>query len=603
MDRNLEIIVRESLDVRCDGTADCHRHYTIRNTIDDGVPLPHLLKAHLHRDSVVQSVHFEDGQQVSYTASCGAYQWDIDIFLDSANIGGLQSKILTIDYLWPNFLPHASASFYEREINVFHSFSLSQYEMEVSCVDPGLLSDPAFNIVPTEYRHAQRSVVHTADTEGYIVRSTNVPPNQHLTIVMSGGGGGVKDLPLLEALGDDFSQEAPFRDVIILFVQHLLSDFEASLKGFKRAGLRAENTFVVGIPYSTKHQVVHRIMAYFGSVSAPESYKDMYHFVRAALLKVYARSVQTGREFLVVEDGGYVARLMREDPEGPEWAKRCRGIVEQTGNGIWVTKQWRDHPDQFRNPLSIPVINVAESSLKQIGEAPLIGRSVVFNIKRLLMPYEHQEIRGWRALLIGCGSIGSEIAKELLKEGCELLVVDSRDEHTISVPSGAEYLPLAELAEVLGQQDIIVGATGRGVNIPEYGDRPPVNSEDHFVRLSDQVVLVNASSKTCEFDWDKLRNIAQAAKTKRGFGYECKIRETGATIRVAAHGFPVNFYHSESAPATKMQPVLAMLFLGCCRLLETSEDSGIIEVSEEDQKYIVERFEKTGGPGVEGLHK
>jgi hypothetical protein len=176
----------------------------------------------------------------------------------------------------------------------------------------------------------------------------------------------------------------------------------------------------------------------------------------------------------------------------------------------------------------------------------------------------------------------------------DLFAFRGRRENEINLPLGATYRPLAELPEALVGQDIVIGATGRGVSIPRPEDRPPVDRETDFLKLKEHAVLVNASSKTCEFNWDAMKNVATSPMTVRGFGHERKL-SNGRTIRVAADGFPVNFYNSESAPAFQMQPILGMLFLGACRLLEIAPALGVNTFSREDQDLIVDLFKRTVG--------
>lgn len=56
----------------------------------------------------------------------------------------------------------------------------------------------------------------------------------------------------------------------------------------------------------------------------------------------------------------------------------------------------------------------------------------------------------------------------------------------------------------------------------------------------------------------------------------------------------MNFYNSESAPASKMQPVLAMLFVGACRILENPGQLGVIPFTEEDQEMIEGLYDSLG---------
>jgi S-adenosylhomocysteine hydrolase len=244
----------------------------------------------------------------------------------------------------------------------------------------------------------------------------------------------------------------------------------------------------------------------------------------------------------------------------------------------------------------VAVIDVAGSDLKERHEPRLIGAAVVFNIRRLLAEYEHWFLQGKRALLVGCGAIGSEIGKALIAEECQLTVVEDKTREAIGAqfPTGATYHHSTELAGVIGGHDLVVGCTGRGVGYPTPESRPPFDHESHFRALKNGAVLVNASSKMCEFNQETLSNVAPQYETKRAFGRERRMSD-GKLIRVAANGFPINFYNSESAPAERMQPILAMLFVGACRLAQDRPAPGVHDFPPSDQDHILDVYRAGAG--------
>lgn len=318
MNRAIDIHLREEIQADAAGNASCRRTYTFYNRQDRPVKIDEVINLSLHKDAELQSVDFGGGRAVRHRERKGAYQLDVTVLIQARELQGQERAVLSVSYSWPRFLPRPSEPSYFREIAVLHSFGF-RYELEVSCSDAGLLGNPAFNVLPRECRLPERQVI-AADSGAFIVRTANVPPRQSLTVAMSGGAGGVTDLPVLNALGEQFRVQAPFRETIVIFVQHLLHDFEAVLKAFVKAGLRPENTFVVGIPYSTKERVVQRLSANFGTVDAPETYAFFRERVRTVLIAAHNQCVRRDKKFLVVEDGGYIASLMRDEPEGLEWA-------------------------------------------------------------------------------------------------------------------------------------------------------------------------------------------------------------------------------------------------------------------------------------------
>jgi S-adenosylhomocysteine hydrolase len=128
------------------------------------------------------------------------------------------------------------------------------------------------------------------------------------------------------------------------------------------------------------------------------------------------------------------------------------------------------------------------------------------------------------------------------------------------------------------------------MGVPEPTTRPPFDREAFFMEMDNNVVLVNASSKRCEFNWDAARNVAPTPITKRGFGHELK--NNTKTIRVAADGFPVNFYNAESVPALLIQPVLGMLFVGAQLLVNTEMKPGLNDFPLSEQDRISDMFDR-----------
>jgi S-adenosylhomocysteine hydrolase len=583
MIRGINIDVVERIEVDELGNANCLRTYTLENLRTVETKIDSQITVSLDQNIEFVGAYLDDQVVSKILQNNEAWHTDIILFFPNRILAPRARTVLRIEYKWPSFLPQGQVLHHVTQINFMHEFDFS-YELQLSCRDKGLLGDPAITVSPSDLREANRFSIRTENGD-FVIRPRRIPPKQRVSVRIGVHAGGKPDLKLLLALGDEYRIKAPFRDTVVIFIQHLLNDFEALLFAFRQSGLKAENTFIIGIPYSTKQLVVDHLQAQYENVYTPGQYPNPFlGEVRVALAKAYNVCTQRSANFLVVEDGGYIADLLRNDPDGRLWSERCLGIVEQTRNGIKVTQEWSE--TQSPRAVDISVVNVAETALKRDDEAPLIGRAVVFNIRNLLKCYEHQDLPGISALLVGCGDIGSEIGKELIADGVNLTVVDNRARDQIrSFPEGASYAPLETLADLVAGKALIVGATGQGMRVPRADSRPPFLGSAVFSRMDGNVVLVNASSKMCEYDWDALRGIAPNRLTKRGFGHEL-MTQNGKTFRIAADGFPVNFYNSESAPADKIQPILGMLFLGACRILDVALHKGVNAFTDDDQKYI-----------------
>jgi S-adenosylhomocysteine hydrolase len=591
MDQGIAIFVGDLIRIDpASGDAICYRTYTFRNSGASPATISAPLRIDLDSDAVLVSVSF-NGQDAEsrIQREPGAYQFTVKLFIGGETIAAGADAVVTIEYRWSQFLSKAIEPNYRRTLRISHLFEFI-YGLVVSCDDAGFLATPAFKVAPDACRPPPPLVQISSDKKSYSLRTNAVPPGTTLAVTMSGGHGDL-ELPVLKELGERFKAAAPFEDKAVVFIQHLLADSECTIDAFVRAGLRPENAFIIGIPYSTKNDVHTRLQGNFGYV-APQF--DKYPFdehLPGILDQVLEHCRKRDQKYVVVEDGGYIARRFHEDLRGPQWAERCIGIVEQTRNGIRVTRDWLERHGPIDNPPNVGVVNVAETDLKHRLESPLIGKAVVFNVQRLLeTAYEEQNLAGRRALVIGgCGSTGSQITRELIAQACQVTVVDARAP-TADLPAQASYRPGEELLDAIAGHDLIIGCTGNAMGYPERDSVAPLAHEGHFARLKNRAVLVNASSKKAEFNLDAINNIANY-RYKRGFGHE-RVFSDGRVVRIAADGFPVNFFNSESVPGYDIQPVLGMLFLAACRLIERSPIIGINDFTLNDQRLIEEIYNR-----------
>lgn len=591
MDPEAVVLIEEVITVDPEtGNAVCFRSYTLNNAGPSPMAFPSPLRVGLDVRANVVAARLNEKNFLDQTdIDVGSYELTLRLLGEPPIVEPGSSMKFEIEYEWPELIPKAIEPTYRRSIRIRHPFNFL-YELSLRCEDKQFLANPAFKISPEACRPAAPFLVRESDGQAYRLRTALVVPNTLLAITISGGHGNIT-LPVLIQLGDMFAAQAPFKDVAVVFIQHLLTDFEATIDAFVRSGLDPGNAFIMGIPYSTKENVHTRLQSTFGYV--PPQFENYPFDTRLApiLDQVYEHCKTKGQRFLVVEDGGYIAGQFRRHASGPKWASLCIGIVEQTRNGIWVTQDWISNPADTDNPLNVAVVNVAETKLKLDLESPLIGQAVVFNLKRLLALYEEQTLSDRKVVLIGgCGSTGSRILSELVREGCVVTVIDERP-RPADFPGVATYRPATELIQTLAGKDIVIGSTGKAMGSPTRDSIAPLSHEQHFDQLQDKVVLVNASSKRAEFNLDALKNLGKRA-FKRGFGTEFVI-DDGRTIRVAADGFPINFFNSESVPSYDIQPVLGMLFVAACRLVERSPlKPGIVELDQVDQNMVESLHER-----------
>lgn len=390
-----------------------------------------------------------------------------------------------------------------------------------------------------------------ADDGRLVVMPRFAPTDTEITVSVSLARSRAPTLPLLEFLANDIAGDAPvlhapFAGLVVMFIPHLLSDFLSLFDAFVRAGLEPENVFVIGIPYSSKADVVAELKDIgVRGVYAPDSY-PFDGLVRSVLNSALAHAAQLGRQLLVIEDGGYVSPLLQEDPVLSRSAAACIGVVEQTRNGIWA------YEAALERSAGIPrirLVSVAEAALKDELEAPLIGETIVRNVENILSRCD-ESVRGRRVLLLGFGSIGTQVFARLRTLQCEVTVCEQDEARRHSVPSSAVAIAPTELLSHIARNSVVLGTTGREV----------FDNVAQFRELRNEAILINGSSKRREFSFPVLQKMTRTASLRPRVGRDLTL-VTGNRVLLVADGFPVNFFHSESVAGVLIQPVLACLLL------------------------------------------
>ena len=373
-----------------------------------------------------------------------------------------------------------------------------------------------------------------------------------------------------------------FGEYVLILIQHLLRDSISLIEAFTGAGANPSDMFIIGIPYSSKADVVNELKKTFKVFTPSFPIDEKIIDVVEHALKT---SKEKGKKLLIIEDGGYAVPVIhgwitetRNDggytklsisKKHKETLKYCMGAVEQTAQGVWRDKEIE---------LKIPVLTIASSKLKKVLEAPEVGNAVVRNIQELLSQ-RGEFIRGRNVSLIGYGTIGSEIATALRNNGAVVTVADIDSINLVGARFDGFYTD--SRMNLVARSNIIIGATGRC----SIGKKA-------ILKISESgkdVVLVNASSKRVEIDVDTLEDLKETKiATKIGTDYQMP---EGNKILLLAEGYPVNFYGgSESIPDGIMDVILTELFLCAKKLVNGNFSPGIYENEVIDEKALAELF-------------
>ncbi len=376
------------------------------------------------------------------------------------------------------------------------------------------------------------------------------------------------ELPLLSYLSR-IETGKPLEKYVMVFVQHLLGDFTRLIPSLEKLGISPENTIILGIPYSTKSNVVSYLRdkkEY--TVLTPNNY-PFTEYVDKLIAESVKRAKTKDRKILIVEDGGYVVPRLHE--QYSDNIDLFKGAVEQTANGIW-----RDRELEQKRMLKIPVMNVAECPLKQLIESPLVGEAIVRNLVNLLTKIG-KSIRGKEVLVVGYGNIGKQVADNLKRNNVITYVYDFDNTKLLQARNDGHSVK-DNLAEAVKNKFAIIGGTGR-----EVIDRDVILLLDHNTHL------INATSKRAEINFDQLTALTVTNGIREIGGGAAQVHKlvNEKDVILVAKGFPVNFYgEAESIPDEDIQFVFGLLFKGVLEVAKNELKPGIHDIPEEIRQDI-----------------
>lgn len=390
------------------------------------------------------------------------------------------------------------------------------------------------------------------------LQSFDIPQNEDDDFTYTVKISSARPLPLLYSLGNQYSKKNIFQDIHIVLIPHLLDDFPYFADTLIKAGVKKENIYIVGIPYSTQEHVVQKLKGMgLQHVYDPPSY-PFNDYIDALLNWIndkYLELKKQSRPFkwLIIEDGGYIVpAIHKKNPSDGTWddiRKCCLGAVEQTRNGIWA---YQDQIPWYER--KIPVCSVADARIKLELESRWIGKAIYKNISDFLPKCTLLPKTGDKALVLGLGSTGRQIAKAFNNNGWDVTGYDkSATARAIARGDNISVLspPSVSPWELVKGKRLVIGATGKDNAI----DANYINAMDNGT------VIINASSKRKEIDWSAFAPIDAPQQIGPGYFYYFPDRYGNSRqIVVLAKGFPVNFYSGKSVDPADIELILGCLF-------------------------------------------
>lgn len=370
-------------------------------------------------------------------------------------------------------------------------------------------------------------------------------------------------LPLIETFLKSFNAKdtLDFSNVLLICVQHLFSTTYSMFSVFFEFGLRPENLFVMGKCYSTRPEVLKKMIADGISVSPLSTFYDSHEafddfFLKnldKELMKFLSRKrLENFDKVILLDEGGNLISLFEK-----KFSSAIDFLgVEQTSSGYNKLKSQK---------ISFPVINVARSRAKLVYETPLVIKLCINRLKKHIYNLNSyvKDI-----LILGGGVIGSAMTRELEKEFC-LTVLDKNNYEDKNYK--------IVLASLLPNFDAIIGCTGE-CSIPEY----------FHCYLKKPSFLISASSSDREFDAVSFRK-----KVERNSDCHRDLLIEGVCL--VNSGFPYPFDGNyEEIDLEEFQLTRMLLIAGVFQAyLDKNLEKGFIEFDESLENKIINYWERS----------
>lgn len=351
------------------------------------------------------------------------------------------------------------------------------------------------------------------------------------------------------------------KETRLIILQHILSDTCELIKLFHNQGIEIHS--IIAKPYSIDENSFNQLVG----LNIP-IYRQTYEqlettdFIPNLLNDAIEKSKKDGKKIVIQEVGGYFAKFLVKLKK--EEIKFFAGVVEDTTFG-------HNRYQQLISKFKIPVFSVARSSLKEI-EAKFVGDSTVTALDQILRELG-VTISGRKALVIGYGMIGKNVASALNARKLNVSVYDKHDHRNLRAFSRGYQIH--KKRKLLSENDLIISATGTNA----------LSIED-IEECKDLSILASAGSKDIEFDVVGLENLSYE-KNRISDHIDQYSLPNGKTIYLVKKGTAVNFL-IKSVPDEIIDLVFSEIVLSTIILIKTPDEVQIGCINHLSDNYLNE---------------
>jgi S-adenosylhomocysteine hydrolase len=371
--------------------------------------------------------------------------------------------------------------------------------------------------------------------------------------------------PILGYLSDNAAQ--PFVGVKAVIILHFLRDLLAFMESLRRMGMSPDAVHVLykEYPYPQRDAIAVALRELGFNVEPLAKLGEV--------LASIERHLSNTDRFLLIEDGGYA--LPEVLAHHAALSRALVGSVEQTRRGVW---NMQEYLKRAGTTLAVPVVSVAQSTIKNEIEPRHVAEAVVANIGHCLPDIA---LAGLPAAVLGFGSVGQRVAECLKSRGALVRVYDARMERGV-VAANEGFETSRTSREAVAAARLIVGASGQGA----------LQRED-VVCLPHSAYLVSASSDRREFPISEIARLAKDRSVLTStagndvIGTTYVLRKQSRQVHLIADGYPINFWWADSMPNQVSDVILSLILLGACSLVDGAhlrpgiDEHGINALAEE----------------------
>lgn len=340
-------------------------------------------------------------------------------------------------------------------------------------------------------------------------------------------------------------------DCMVIFREHSLISVYNIFQIFNDLGLKPENA----IYYSKGDRCrnIYRIegsfknkgygvfvLSPFESVSPTGKSEDEKIIPEASdrvyreLKPYFEKAKKENLKVIVFDDGGLMVTTVI-DLFTREYGNLIYGYIETTKGGM--------HAINSRHDLPVTVVNLADCAIKNLLNA-VIGHSIVQRLREMT---PHIGVRGQIVVLIGYGTLGRAISKDLRRLGMSVYVCETNDEKIFealtdgfSVSKDAGFL-IKEFKPIL-----IMGCTG--LDALTYDNLSQIQRDTYVATVSSNEIKQSYPKFDSTCDMEFIDNYARTYTLPNG-----------KKLVILGNGASLNLYNGEGANHSEYQPFLAAM--------------------------------------------